>query len=101
MRKRGAAQGRAREPRALLIAASLWRRWGDGSMFQARREYSRALTSGDIARADLYHAVWSALRHRDKLCLSVAGRAASWGRMPAAAGSAATVDAANEIAQLG
>lgn len=97
MRKRGIARGRVREPRALLIAASLWRRWGARSMTQARREYSRAVTTGDIARADLYHAVWAALCHRDKLCLSVA----AWGGARTPPGSILAVDAADEVAQLG
>lgn len=55
------------EPAALIIAARLRRRWGDACLGAAQAEYLRALECGMIARADLYRAVWSALRYRDRV----------------------------------
>lgn len=51
------------EPAALIIAARLRRRWGDECLGAAQAEYLRALERGMIARADLYRAVWAALRY--------------------------------------
>lgn len=56
-----------REPAALIIAARLRQRWGDACVGAAQAEYLRALERGMIARADLYHAVWSALRYRHRV----------------------------------
>jgi hypothetical protein len=51
------------EPRAVQLAKELHDRWGMDSVGHAHFQFLEATRLGKIARADLYHAVWSVLQH--------------------------------------
>ncbi|ATE63103.1 hypothetical protein [Rhizorhabdus dicambivorans] len=57
---------RPTEALAVRMAAGLRRSHGESSIAHAYRLFERAAGRQDIARADLYHAVWSALRYGER-----------------------------------